>query len=130
MLQSSSIKDKRPFTSYAQCPGCAARIEYWRTSGMSECYPHFYCNTCSNILWRKRDYTILRDEKTDVRTAILQIVKTLPKCKCGGNFTLEAEPKCPFCGRELLGRQQISLELRAEEPHALLTEGAEMLTES
>src|ERR1700683_2219998 len=117
-MQSSRVEEKRPHTSYIKCPKCAASIEYWSTSGMSECYPHFYCDTCSNVLYRHQDHLILRDEKSDVLAAIPLVIKSLPKCKCGGQFTLEAEPKCPSCGHELR-RTSTSLELRAIDPFAI-----------
>ncbi len=95
---------------------------------MSECYPHFYCNACSNVLWREQDHDILRNEQVDFEAAMPGIVASLPRCKCGGQFTLDAGPKCRRCGYEF--KQQIAnLELRATEPHAILIEGAEMLTE-
>ena len=128
MQHRSRVEDKRPYTSQMKCPHCASPVEYWHTSGMSECYPHFYCNTCSNVLWREQDQKIIRNEEVDVGEAIPKIVASLPRCGCGGKFTLDAGPKCPRCGHEF--KQQIaSLELRATEPHAILVAGAEMLTE-
>lgn len=127
-MQSSRIEDKRPYTAQTHCPTCAASIEYWHTSGMSECYPHFYCDTCSNVLWRKQDYNIIRPGHVNAEGAISQIIASLPKCKCGGHFTLDAGPKCPACGHEF--KQQVAnVELRATEPSAILIQGAEMLTE-
>jgi hypothetical protein len=127
-MQSSRIEDRRPYTSQMKCPKCAAGIEYWHTSGMSECYPHFYCDTCSNVLWRKRDYEIIRPDDADVEQAMSRILASLPGCKCGGRFTLDAGPKCPACGYEF--KQSVaSVELRATEPHAILIQGAEMFIE-
>lgn len=128
MLHSSRVEEKRPYTSHMKCPQCAAAIEYWVTSGMSECYPHFYCSTCSNVLWREQDHDIIRPDQVDVIQAMPAIIASLPQCKCGGRFTLDAGPKCPTCGYEF--KQQIAnIELRSFEPHAILIAGAEMLTE-
>jgi hypothetical protein len=127
-MQSSTIEDKRPYTSQMKCPKCAASIEYWHTSGMSDCYPHFYCDTCSNVLWRKQDYETIRPDHVDVGRVLSQIIASLPKCKCGGHFTLDAGPKCPTCGYEF--KQQVAnAELRATQPHDVLIQGAERLTE-
>ena len=128
MLYSSRVEEKRPHTSHTKCPKCAAAIECWVTSGMSECYPHFYCNTCSNVLWREQDHDVIRPDQVDVIQAMPAIIASLPQCKCGGQFTLDAGPKCPACGYEFK-QQTANLELRATEPHAILIAGAEMLTE-
>lgn len=128
MLHSSRVEDHRPNTSRIKCPQCSAAIEYWHTSGMSECYPHFYCNTCSNVLCREQDHAIIRDDHVDITKVMPGIMASLPRCKCGGQYTLDAGPKCPACGYEFK-QQIVNLELRATEPHAILIAGAEMLTE-
>ncbi|HXE55244.1 MAG TPA: hypothetical protein VN541_19630, partial [Tepidisphaeraceae bacterium] len=83
---------------------------------------------CSNVLCREQDHQIIRNEQVDFKKALTEIVASLPKCNCGGQFALEAGPKCPVCGYEFK-RQIANLELRATEPHAILVRGAEMLTE-
>src|SRR5690348_9089765 len=76
----------------------------------------------SNVLWREQDHDVIRNEQVDVEKVMPGIVASLPRCKCGGQFTLDAGPKCPRCGYEF--KQQIAnLELRATEPHAILIEG-------
>jgi transposase-like protein len=126
-MKSSTVADMRPYTHRKSCPQCGYSIEYWWTSGMSESFPHFYCDTCSNVLWRRKDQEFLLSHETDDESAIAQIADSLPHCKCGGRFMPWAGPKCPKCKYEFKRDRQPSYELR--NPNMILLEGAEMLTE-
>jgi hypothetical protein len=65
---------------------------------MSQCFPHFYCTDCSNVIRRIEDQKLVWDEKT--RLHVRQIAATLPACPCGGRFQPGANPKCPHCCAE------------------------------
>lgn len=97
---------------------------------MSDCFPHFYCNQCSNLVWRQKDQAIMWGSITDeeIDYALRIIRETLPPCSCGGEFTLETGAKCPKCLCDL-GRNGTDQQ-KARDPYAVLITGAEMWTES
>lgn len=66
-----------------------------------------YCNKCGDVLtWssfdpifekivgRKHPWSLTSVEKREVENAII-------KCKCGGDFTFSAKPRCPNCNNEI-----------------------------
>lgn len=81
------------------CPSCQHQNIGWRSSGMSEAFPHFYCSQCSNVFRRQSDHDLVYYEATPALLA--QIAATLPDCPCGGHFTPTASPKCGNCHAEI-----------------------------
>lgn len=82
-----------------KCPACNRLTPAWRSSGMSECFPHFFCDTCSNVIHREEDKHLVWYEKS--QKLLDQIAKTLPDCSCGGRFSPGCGPKCKHCGEEI-----------------------------
>ena len=82
-----------------KCNSCEGLTPAWRSSGMSECFPHFFCNTCSNVIHRKSDKKIVLSEKSQKTLDV--IAETLPKCNCGGLFLPRCGPKCKHCNVEI-----------------------------
>ena len=78
-----------------QCPHCQQLTPAWRSSGMSECFPHFFCTDCSNVIHRQADKDLVWEAATPA--LLTQITATLPTCPCGGHFAPEAGPKCRHC---------------------------------
>ena len=62
---------------------------------MSDCWPHFYCDTCSNAFYRAEDKDLAWNERNE--TVVKTLAETLPFCPCGGRFRPGANPKCPSC---------------------------------
>ncbi len=82
-----------------RCNQCDGLTPAWRSSGMSQCFPHFYCDTCSNVIHRVSDQRLVWSDKSQ---AILeQITNTLPKCSCGGQFAPNCGPNCKHCHAEI-----------------------------
>ena len=123
------VEDKRPHTHKKACMGCKKTIEYWWTSGMSECFPHFYCENCGNPIWRMKDKLRIQElkDEIEIRKEINAILIELPKCICGGSFTLEAGSRCVHCGKEYV--EEETLKNRIFNPYIMLLTGASMLIE-
>jgi len=84
----------------AICLFCKFKFKFMRHSSMSLLYPHFYCDSCSKVIFRRSDFDkLMVHDKTP--WLVEEIVKTLPPCRCGGSFTSKACPKCPKCKCEL-----------------------------
>ncbi len=81
-----------------RCPKCRKVTRAWQSSGMSECFPHFFCNRCSNVIHRREDLALVWEGKS--QELLDQIAGTLPDCPCGGRFTPGANPKCVHCGAD------------------------------
>ena len=123
----STVADKRPYTHQTPCPDCGHSIEFWWTSGMSGCFPHFFCDTCSSVIWRRQDQDLLLNPAMDEEFALKRIAESLPTCKCGGQFKPGVGPRCPKCKHEF--KREGPLTYQARSPNMILIEGAEMLTE-
>jgi hypothetical protein len=82
-----------------KCPNCSGLTPAWRSSGMSECFPHFFCNRCSNVIHRESDQTLVWNEKS--QEILDKIAETLPICSCGGRFAPNCGPKCLHCKKEI-----------------------------
>ncbi len=81
------------------CPACQQLTPAWRSSGMSECFPHFFCTRCSNVIHREADKALVWYEATPALLA--QVAATLPACPCGGHFAPGAGPKCRHCHAQI-----------------------------
>jgi len=111
---------RRP-TQETACPSCEEMIPFYRFGGMSEMYPHFYCDACSNVYFSRAHHAALVEGRADA--AMLQkIGSELPRCPCGGQFRPGANPKCPACRAELPHR--LDAEARLLDPFAVLVDGA------
>ena len=82
-----------------KCPNCKELTPAWRSSGMSECFPHFFCDTCSNVIHRESDKELVWNKKSE--ELLEQITTTLPKCSCGGQFAPNCGPKCKNCKSQI-----------------------------
>ena len=82
-----------------KCPSCDGLTPAWRSSGMSDCFPHFYCNRCSNVIHRESDQSLVWNAKS--QALLDQISETLPYCICGGRFAPNCGPKCMHCHVEV-----------------------------
>ena len=81
------------------CPDCDGLTPAWRSSGMSNCFPHFFCNTCSNVIHRQSDRELVWQEKS--QDILDRIAETLPNCACGGAFAPNCGPKCMHCNAQI-----------------------------
>lgn len=87
------------WTGHLVCVRCHSKTKAWRSSGMSDSCPHFYCTNCSNVILRRKDQDRLRRQGPSEQ--LLQDIQSdLPYCPCGGRFAPSAGPKCPACGAE------------------------------
>ncbi|UOQ66696.1 hypothetical protein [Hymenobacter volaticus] len=84
---------------HLHCPACQQNNLAWRSSGMSEAFPHFYCSLCSNVILQRKAQELVYYEATPELLA--RIAATLPACPCGGHFTPTAGPKCHWCHHEI-----------------------------
>jgi hypothetical protein len=109
------------------CPHCKKEIRFYNFSGMGEFAPHFYCDTCSNVFFRKSDAKLISYDKKLTEELLEEISRSLPSCPCGGHFKVGANPKCPNCHKEL--PHQYNSLLRLTDPYAILVEGAILVTE-
>lgn len=113
------ISRKYPYLGI--CPSCNYNFHFMKYSGMSQSYPHFYCNTCSNVILRKSDFAKVM--LNDISEHLLQdIAKSLPKCSCGGEFSPGCNPKCPHCKNEI-PHQDTAIK-RLTDPYLIVIEGA------
>lgn len=107
------------------CPSCCEVVRAWRSSGMSECWPHFYCDKCSNAIHREADQgTAWNQQSLEVLQAIAD---TLPDCPCGGHFKPGANPKCRACRAEFAHQKDVVS--RLTDPHVILIHGACLLSD-
>lgn len=126
-LMDQTVEEKRPNTHFKECPDCKATIEYWWTSDISACFPHFYCESCSNVFWRSSDRERVTSSNLSEGLA-KRIASELPKCKCGGSYRAGANPKCPSCGHEF--KHGGSINQRLTDPNVILLQGAIFTSES
>ena len=104
-----------------ECPKCKKITYAWQSSGMSECYPHFYCDRCSNVIHRMKDQDLLWGVKSS-QEILNRIAQDLPTCPCGGRFMPGTNPKCNHCGAEF--PHQSDPVTRLHDPHMIVVEGA------
>ncbi len=90
-----------PWVGKMKCPNpkCGRETPAWQSSGMSGSCPHFFCDTCSNVIHREQDHALLYEHEAN-QELLEQIAATLPNCPCGGRFVPGANPKCPSCKTE------------------------------
>jgi len=108
-----------------KCPKCSTEIFAWQSSGMSESFPHFYCDKCSNVILRDSDKPKVRDEVSE--KVLSEIESTLPSCECGGQFRAGANPKCPVCRFEF--KHQNDSVKRLIDPHMIIFDNAVLCDE-
>jgi hypothetical protein len=124
-MEFEAIK-RAPFKSM-NCQHCKGIVEFYHYSGMGDLAPHFYCDSCSNILFREEDSKKLYNcELTE--ELFDEITKDLPACTCGGKFRAEANPKCPHCKQEI--KHQDSPLNRLRDPYAIQLKDAYLLKPS
>jgi hypothetical protein len=103
------------------CCNCDEETLAWQSSGMSDLYPHFYCDTCSNVIRREGDYNLINENEVN-QEFLDKIALTLPTCPCGGNFAVGADPKCPACKSPY--KNDADLVLRLTCPFMIILDGA------
>jgi len=111
-------------TRKVACPHCSGLIEFYYYSGMGDLAPHFYCDTCSNILFREKDRQRIRGQEIS-EDLLQEFTEDLPECTCGGQFRPETNPKCPHCKREI--KHQDNAIKRLRDPYAIQVKGACLL---
>lgn len=110
-----------PWTGDMQCPQCAVVTHAWRSSGMSDCRPHFYCDSCSNVLFRQSDWGLVYQRGSNAEV-LAEIARTLPACPCGGRFTPGANPKCSACRAEFAHQNDVVA--RLDDPQMIVVDEA------
>jgi hypothetical protein len=110
-----------PWVGAMLCPQCHQTAPAWQSSGMSESFPHFYCDTCSNVIHRECDKELVYPSEP-TQELLDRISKTLPACPCGGQFRPGANPKCPYCRAEYT--HQWGPVQRLTVPHLIILDGA------
>lgn len=105
-----------------ECPDCGLEIPAWRSSGMSQLCPHFYCTECNNVIVREEDQRLTHNDQTP--EILEKIASSLPICGCGGKFMPGTNPKCPSCKHQFPHR--LSPLLRLTDPNVILVDGAIM----
>lgn len=109
-----------PWVGHLKCKHCQGLNEGWRSSGMSESFPHFYCSRCSNVILREADKELVWEAATP--EILARIAATLPDCPCGGHFTPGAGPKCRHCQQDVgLVNDAVAY---LQNPHLVLLDGA------
>ena len=112
-----------------KCPSCRHGIRFYRFGGMGEMFPHFYCNRCSNVLFRDSDGELLDNliasHGLSDEEILNQISRSLPTCPCGGCFAAGQNPKCPSCKMEIVHGDDAVKRMR--DPYAILIEGAQLV---
>jgi hypothetical protein len=124
-MKTVTYKTTLQWVGTMQCPTCGKKSRAWRSSGMSMCFPHFYCDRCSNVIQRKKDQALVWDAGS--QELLDQIVADLPHCPCGGRFTPGANPKCLHCGVEL--PHQSDPVTRLHDPHMIAMDGSCVFTD-
>ena len=107
-----------------KCLHCRETVDFYHYSGMGDLAPHFYCDTCSNILFRESYRQEIRDNEI-TEELLEKISMELPKCLCGGQFRVDSNPMCPHCGKEI-AHQKNPL-TRLKDPFAIQIKGALLL---
>lgn len=103
-----------------RCPACHHDNVGWRSSGMSEAFPHFYCSRCSNVYLNRQAQELVYYEATP--ELLTRVAATLPACPCGGHFTPTAGPKCAACHHEIpVVRNPVQ---HLQNPNMVLLDGA------
>ncbi|HEV7278637.1 MAG TPA: hypothetical protein VGN57_00370 [Pirellulaceae bacterium] len=87
---------------------------------MSDCFPHFFCDRCSNVIHRDYDQYLVWYDAT--QKLLDEISGTLPECPCGGRFAPGGGPKCRRCGAEF--ENQDDPIRRLHDPFMFVVDGA------
>jgi endogenous inhibitor of DNA gyrase (YacG/DUF329 family) len=111
-----------PWVGVMQCPACGKTTPAWQSSGMSQAFPHFYCNRCSNVLlFDAFAAEVYGATKEEMPALLERIKKALPACPCGGRFTAGAGPKCAHCRAEFSQDDPVA---HLDNPHLVALDGA------
>ena len=106
-----------------QCGSCKTPVRFYRFGGMSELYPHFYCDSCSNLFFSEAHHARVLNAPPDA-SLLESVAATLPACPCGGRFRPGENPKCPNCGVEL--KHQLDPVARLTDPFGVLLSNASL----
>ena len=103
------------------CPSCQQATWAWRSSGLSQCCPHFYCDRCSNVIVRESDQLLSWNVPASMEI-VQRIAASLPAYPCGGRFTPGADPKCPVCATPF--KHPADIVKRLSDPNMIVLDGA------
>ena len=103
-----------------RCRKCHGITPAWRSSGMSGCCPHFYCDTCSNVILRQSDRKLIYSNEASQKL-VDKIAQTLPQCSCGGQFVPGSDPKCSLCNEIMANSWDVVR--RLSDPNMILIGG-------
>ena len=117
-----TTKTKAP-NQETECGTCGARVAFYRFGGMAQMYPHFYCDTCSNLFFSRAHHDLARRLPQDA-SLLERLADSLPSCPCGGRFRPGTNPKCPSCEAEL--KHRLDPVSRLSDPFAVLLAGASL----
>lgn len=111
-----------PWVGHLRCNHCQGLNEGWRSSGMSDCFPHFFCSNCSNVVYRQADKALIYAAPVVDAVLLARIAESLPACPCGGHFRPGVGPKCRHCHYEIdLINDPVAY---LQNPHMLVLDGA------
>ncbi len=116
-MKTADYKRDNPWVREVACPNCSETIVAWTSSGMSACFPHFYCDCCSNVyLYEAGKKEVMASPLTP--ELVKEMDARLPDCPCGGRFKAGENPKCPKCGHDL--KHQENAQRRLSDPHMIV----------
>lgn len=123
-IEAPTCKPDAGWVITLRCRYCFHDTKAFRSSGMSDSFPHFYCNQCSNAIHRDSDkHAIYYIRDKDMTMELVEnIASTLPDCPCGGRFVPGANPKCPVCCTEFGRRGDVVK--RLPNHHVIVISGA------
>jgi len=104
-----------------RCKQCFGVTPAWRSSGMSDSCPHFYCDTCSNVILRESDRELIHSNKSS-QVLVDKIAESLPRCLCGGQFVPGSDPKCSICNAVMAN--SLDTVVRLGDPNMIMIDGA------
>jgi transposase-like protein len=120
-------KSDDPWIGTLKCPACDNLTPAWQSSGTSESFPHFYCDTCSNVIHREEDKALVYSAEPS-QELLEFIAQSLPACPCGGQFKPNTDPKCVSCNSKFT--HQNSAVQRLTLPNLILIDGACLIRDS
>ncbi len=109
------------------CPHCDQEVGVYIFGGMSDMAPHFYCDQCSNVLFRESDRRLLYECDKANQELLERISATLPKCPCGGRFRPGQNFMCPKCRKSFTNAEDPVN--RLTDPKPVVISGAKLVTE-
>lgn len=120
-MKTVEYKRDNPRIREVKCPNCSDKVSAWTSSGMSACFPHFYCDCCSNLYLYEEGKKAIQDGEP-TQELVRELETQLPACPCGGRFKAGENPKCPNCRHEF--KHQGNAAQRLTDPHMIVLDQA------